>query len=369
MTTSPEEGSPGRTEPRANPLLIGQDEAVARLNSFQRSGRLPHALILAGPRGIGKATLAFRFARALLAEGGANAGGLFGAVAPPADFAIDPSHPVFRHVASGGHPDLFTVERGINEKTGKWREEIVIEDVRAVGNFLRLTPAEGGWRIVVVDAADDLNRNAANAILKVLEEPPRQALLLLVAHAPGRLLPTIRSRCRTIALRSLDDREVRDLLRRYRPELEPDEEGMLVRLAEGSIGRALDLADAGGAALYREVVALLASLPNLDVPAVHGLGDRLARNDAAGDFRTVADLIGWWLARMVRGAARSEMPVEIVPGESAAMRRLLDRAGLDQWVALWEKITLLFARADGLALDRKQVVLTAFLDFAATARR
>jgi DNA polymerase III subunit delta' len=361
-----EESAPERIEPRANPLLIGQDEAVARLESFHRSGRLPHAMILSGPRGVGKATLAFRFARWLLAQG-SSGGDLFDAPEPGPGLAVDPADPVFRRVASAGHPDLMTLERTVNDK-GKLREEIVIEDARAVGSFLRLTPAEGGWRIVVVDAADELNRNSANALLKILEEPPRQALLLLVSHAPGSLLPTIRSRCRTVPLRSLDDVEVAELLRRYRAGLDPAEEGMLVRLAEGSVGRALDLADAGGAKLYRELVALFADLPRLDVPALHGLGERLARNDAAEEFRTVADLIGWWLARMVRGAAKGALPPEIVPGEGAAMRRLLDRAGLEQWVALWEKITLLFAQADGLALDRKQVVLTAFLDFAATAR-
>jgi DNA polymerase-3 subunit delta' len=362
-----QEGAPERVEPRANPLLIGQDEAVSRLESFYRSGRLPHAMILSGPRGVGKATLAFRFARWLLAQGGGG-GGLFGGAEPQPGLAVDPADPIFRRVASGGHPDLLTLERGVNEKTGKAREEIVIEDTRAVGGFLRLTPAEGGWRIVVVDAADELNRNSANALLKVLEEPPRQALLLLVAHAPGSLLPTIRSRCRTVPLRSLADEEVAELLRRYRPGVSANEEGMLVRLAEGSIGRALDLAEAGGAELYGELVALLSELPKLDVAAVHGLGERLARSDAADEFRTVADLIGWWLARMVRGGAKGTVPAEIVPGEGAAMRRLLDRAALDQWVALWEKITLLFAQADDLALDRKQVVLTAFLDFAATAR-
>jgi DNA polymerase III subunit delta' len=365
MTPSPVDSS-GGIEPRANPLLIGQDEAVARLDAFRRSGRLPHALLLSGPRGIGKATLAFRFARTLLAESDASAPGLFGEAVSHSEMVPEA---IFRRVASRGHPDLLTVERSFDEKRGKLREEIVVDDVRGVGNFLRLTPAEGGWRIVVVDAADDLNRNAANAILKVLEEPPRQSLLLLVSHAPGRLLPTIRSRCQTLALRSLDDREVLDLLLRYKPEMDSEEQEILVKLSEGSIGRALDLAEAGGASLYRELVELLASLPDVDIAAVHELGDRLAKTDAAADFRTVADLLGWWLARMVREAARGKLPVEIVRGERAAMQRLLQRAELDQWQALWEKITLLFARADGLALDRKQVVLTAILDFAATARR
>ena len=131
---------------------------------------------------------------------------------------------IFRRVASGGHPDLLTLERGFDEKRGKLREEIIVEDVRGVGNFLRLTPAEGGWRIVVVDAADDLNRNAANALLKILEEPPRQSLLLLICHAPGRLLPTIRSRCQVLAVRKLHDHEVLDLLQRYRRDIGSEEQ-------------------------------------------------------------------------------------------------------------------------------------------------
>ena len=366
MTPPPSETSGGRIEPRANPLLIGQDEAVARLDAFRRSGRLPHALMLSGPRGVGKATLAFRFARTLFTGGTASRPGLFGEITADSEMVPDS---IFRRVASGGHPDLLTLERGFDEKRGKLREEIIVEDVRGVGNFLRLTPAEGGWRIVVVDAADDLNRNAANALLKILEEPPRQSLLLLICHAPGRLLPTIRSRCQVLAVRKLHDHEVLDLLQRYRRDIGSEEQEILVKLAEGSIGRALDLAEAGGAALYRELVGLLASLPNLDIGAVHELGDRLAKTDAAAGFRTVTDLLGWWLGRMVREAARGQLPLEIVAGERAAMQRLLQRAELDQWQALWEKITLLFARADGLALDRKQVVLTAILDFAATARR
>ena len=185
---------------------------------------------------------------------------------------------IFRRVASGGHPDLLTLERGFDEKRGKLREEIIVEDVRGVGNFLRLTPAEGGWRIVVVDAADDLNRNAANALLKILEEPPRQSLLLLICHAPGRLLPTIRSRCQVLAVRKLHDTRSSTCCSVTGETLGAKSKEILVKLAEGSIGRALDLAEAGGAALYRELVGLLASLPNLDIGAVHELGDRLRQD-------------------------------------------------------------------------------------------
>src|ERR1700757_457790 len=165
-------------EPHENPELIGQAAAEGSLLDAARSGRMAHAWLLAGPRGVGKATLAFRFARFLLAGSEAEAGGLFGS--GPQTLAIDPGHPVFRRVASGAHPDLRVVARGVNPKTGRLRSEIVVDDIREAIGFLRLTPSEGGWRVVIVDGAEDMNRNAANALLKVLEEPPARAILLLV---------------------------------------------------------------------------------------------------------------------------------------------------------------------------------------------
>jgi DNA polymerase-3 subunit delta' len=350
-------------------LLVGQEAAEHTLLEAYRSGRLPHAWLLAGPRGVGKATLAYRLARFLQAggseAGGSEAGGLFGG--PPADLALAPDHPVFHRIASGGHPDLLTVERGFNEKTGRLRGEIVVEDVRSVADFLHMTPAQGGWRVVVVDCADEMNRVAANAILKVLEEPPRQALLLLISHAPGRLLPTIRSRCCRLAVPALDEALVVELLGRYAPELPPEDAAALARLAEGSIGRALELAAENGLALYRELMALLDGLPRLDVPRLHALGERLGRGSDATAFRLGTELLSWWLARTIRGAAVGEPPDEVVAGEAALMARLLARRSLAQWLGLWEKWSRLFARAEGANLDRKQVVVTAFLELEALA--
>jgi DNA polymerase-3 subunit delta' len=350
--------------PRANSLLLGQEAAERTLLEAYRSGRLPHAWLLAGPRGVGKATLAYRLTR-FLQSGGGEGGGLFGDA--PADLTLAPDHPVFRRVASGGHPDLLTVERGINEKTGKLRAEIVVEDVRSVADFLHMTPAEGGWRVVVIDCADEMNHVAANAILKILEEPPRQALQLLISHAPGRLLPTIRSRCCRLALPALDETIVVELLGRYAPDSAPEDAAALARLAEGSIGRALDLAAEDGLGLYRELVELLDGLPRLDVPRVHALGERLGRGSDGAAFRTGTELLSWWLARMIRGAALGVPPGEVVAGEAALMARLLERRSLARWLALWEKWGRLFAHAEGANLDRKQVVVTAFLELEALA--
>ena len=358
MTGGSAEGVPA---PRENAALQGQEAAERRLLSAWTSRRLPHAWLLSGPRGVGKATLAFRFARFVLSGGGS--GGLFGDV--PGDLHLPPDDEIFRRVAAGGHADLMTVERSLDEKTGRQRKEIVVKDVRKVSDFLHLTALEGGWRVVVVDGAEDMNRSAANAILKVLEEPPQKALLLLVGHAPGRLLPTIRSRCCHLALPALQEPQVRDLLGRYAPDLSASDADALARLSDGSIGRSLDLAAGGGLELYREVIALLEGLPRLDVPRLHALGDKLARGADATAFRTGTELLSWWLARMIRGAGAGELPGEVVPGERALMARLAGRRSLEQWLALWEKLGRLFASAEGVNLDRKQVVVTAFLELEA----
>jgi DNA polymerase III subunit delta' len=357
-------------EPRANPFLTGHDDAEARLLEAFVAGKLPHAIILGGPRGIGKATLAFRLARFLLAQPATSAGpDLFGAPpAPPTTLALSPEDSVFKRIAAGGHADLLTVERGVDPKRkDRLRSEIVVDDTREVAGFLRLTSAEGGWRIVIIDSADEMNRNAANALLKILEEPPKNSLLMLIGHNPGRLLPTIRSRCRKLVLKPLPEETVVDLLGRYRPEIAGEEARALARLAEGSIGRAIALADAGGIDLYRGLLKLLSRLPDLDAVTLHGFADKLSRADADASYRTVVELLAQFLARMIRLAVGGE-GAEIVAGERQAMQHLAGRRGLDQWVEVWEKVTRLFAQADGLNLDRKQVVLGAFLALEGASR-
>ena len=351
-------------QPRQTAELFGHQAAERQLVDAWASGRLPHAWLIAGPRGIGKATLAYRFARFLLHAG--TAPGLFG---PPDSLAVDPEDPVFRRIASGGHADLMGVARGWDEKRKRWRGEIVVDDVREVGGFLRLTAAEGGWRVVVVDSADEMNLNAANAILKCLEEPPERAVLLLVSHAPGRLLATIRSRCRRLVLQPLAEEVVARVVARHFPELPPADLAALARLAEGSAGRALALAAADGLAVYRQLAALLNRLPALDGEALHGLGDRLARADADALWQAVRALLQGWLARLVRTGALGPAQVpEAVPGEAEAMARLTRPASLDRWVEVWEKTHRLLGQSDTANLDRKQVLLEVFFALEEAAR-
>ncbi len=356
--------------PRENALLLGQERAEGTLLAAQRSGRLPHAWLLAGRRGIGKATLAYRFARFLLAGDEANDGpGLFGDVlADTAEgLALSEEDPVFRMVAAGTHPDLKVLERSRDPKRGRLRTAILVDEVRPVVHFLHQTADRGGWRIVIVDGAEDMNLNAANGVLKVLEEPPQRTLLLLVSHAPGRLLPTLHSRCCRLGLAALDEELVESLLARYAPDVAEADRRILAHLAEGSIGRALELAESGGLALYRDLLKLLDGLPRLDVAALHGFADKAARAQDPAAFRTVSGLLTWWLARMVRGAAEGRVPPELTAGETALMERLLRRRNLAQWLALWENLDRLFARTESANLDRKQVLITAFLEIESLA--
>jgi DNA polymerase III subunit delta' len=342
--------------PRASPDLVGHESAEVKLRGLVEAGRLPHAILLSGPRGIGKATLAFRLARFLLAKGDRST-----APATESGLAIDPDSGVFRRVAAGGHADVLTVERAYDPRRRRLRGEIVVDDTREITSFFRLTAAEGGWRIVIIDGAEEMNRNAANALLKVLEDPPRQALLLVVSHGPGRLLPTIRSRCRRFMLTPLTSTVVEQLLQRYRPTLPQSEIEALAALSDGSIGRALELADADGLALYRSMLEILSQIPPIDVVRLHAFADQLARADAEDAYRVSGELLLQLLARLAaRSVGRGSSGQEIVAGEDDAIRCLAARAGAAHWAALRENIQNVFASTDDLNLDRKQAILGVF---------
>jgi len=342
--------------PRTNPELLGYDAVETTLRRLYEQNRLPHALLLTGPRGIGKATLAFRLARFILARPSGEVGAGFFDDEPAGEgLAVPPETGVFRRVASGGHADLLTVERAYDPRRRRLRGEIVVDDVREIASFLRLTPAEGGWRVVVVDGADEMNRNAANALLKILEEPPSRALLLLVAHSPGKLLPTIRSRCRRMGLSPLSPELVRQLLARYRPDLNESQAEAVAALAGGSIGRAIDFATAGGIELYRSMLGLLERERGLDPLALHAFADRLARAEAEDSYRAVEELLGQLLARLATTAAHG-----LAAEDPAVLRRLGQRAPAARWAELREEIRQSFVRTDDLNLDRKQTILGAF---------
>jgi len=370
--------TPGDVEnpnaPRRNSYLTGHDAAEKTVLESWNSGRMHHAWLIGGPPGIGKATLAYRIARFVLTRGAeAEEGpGLFGDAPPkPCSLAVDPEHPAARRIASSGHSDLLTVERTWDEKKKRFKRDLPVDEVRRIAPFLRLTSGEGGWRVVILDGADQMNLSGQNAVLKILEEPPARSLILMVADNVGALLPTIRSRSRRLMLNPLPEQAVLGLLHRYLPDLDDGERRSLSRLSEGSIGRAMDLHTAGGMDLYRRMVGVLEMLPRIDIAAAYKFVDDALRDNDDASWTAVTELIGWWLGRLARGTARGVVPPEVVAGEGVLLTRLMQGAvagaGLDRWVEVWENTNRLFARADSANLDRKQVLLNALLSIEAAA--
>jgi DNA polymerase-3 subunit delta' len=324
-------------EPRANPLLLGHEAAEATLLEAMRSGRMHHAWLITGPDGVGKATLAYRFARRLLA----------GMPTGEQTLALEPTHPVFRRVAAGAHADLHTVERAYDEKRRRMRTQIAVEDVRGISAFMSLTPAEGGWRVAIVDGAEELNQSSANALLKILEEPPSRAILLLVCAAPGRLLATIRSRCRRLRLDPLNPETMDTLLASYLPDLSANDRGRLVTVAEGSPGRALMLAQEEGLAVAALVDEVLAALPDLKPANAYTIADKLARGENA--FTNFMDLLRTGIAAAVRDVVRGRADEE--------QSRLIALRPLDAWGDVWHALTRLQDETERFALDKRQAIV------------
>ncbi len=319
--------------PRENPRFTGHRAAEACLLEALRGGRLHHAWLITGAEGVGKATLAFRFARRLLAGGDG-----------PLDMAS--SHPVFRRVAAGTHADLLTVEREWDDKKKRMKKQIAADSVRGIPPFLHLTPAEGGWRVVIVDGAEDVNAQSANALLKVLEEPPPRAVLILVCSAAGRLLPTIRSRCRHLALTPLAAQEMDEVLRASLPALAAPERAALAAMAQGSPGRALALAEEGGPKLAAMVREVLEAGPEIALTRAYEMADALREQ---APFETFMGLLHGGIASAVSASLRGTA--------DAAQRRLVESRSPLHWAETAQAIAQLAFETERSNMDRRQATV------------
>jgi DNA polymerase-3 subunit delta' len=245
--------------PRETPDLFGHREAETALLTAYRSGRIPHAWLIGGPQGIGKATLAYRMARFVLA----HRDPLAPSVQRAETLAVDPAHHVARQITAGAHGGLLTLERTLNEK-GVMRTFIIVDQTRETVSFFGSTAAVDGWRVCIVDTVDELNPNAANALLKILEEPPQRSLFLLVSHSPARALPTILSRCRKLPLRPLaTDDVIRAAAKAANIAIDDPALAEAAEAAEGSVVHALTLVGGDALKLHQKTAALLAALPEL----------------------------------------------------------------------------------------------------------
>lgn len=348
--------------PRANPDFLGHEDIEKSLLHDCVSGRLPHALILAGPAGIGKATLAFRLARFLFSQSpDSGQAGLFGEAPAPTSLYVAPDHPVFRRVASSGHADLLTIEREFDEKKGRFKNEISVEAVRRIHPFLRMTAAENGWRVVIVDGAEYLNTSSQNALLKILEEPPKKTLLVLTTSQPGAFLPTIRSRCRMVPMQPLSEKTISTLLDKMAPGIGADDKISLSRLAQGSIGRALQFHEEEGVALYRQLLAVVSTMPQLDMVKVHDLAEKFGKYGAEQSYHTATEIITGWCERQARAAVRGQSLVDILPGDAAVFQKIESQYPAGHFMHAWEKISQLVQQTETYNLDKRQAIIGAFL--------
>jgi len=330
--------------------LIGQDAAERALLEAYRSGRIHHAWLLSGPKGIGKATLAFRMARFVLAHGDSADPVVAGAT----DLSIDPDHPIAKKIAAGAHSDLLYLRRPYDEKNKRFKTDLPVDEVRRVMGLFGTTAGAGGWRICIVDAADDMNANAANALLKILEEPPPRALFLIVSHMPGRLLATIRSRCRKLTMPALPSETIAAELTSagWARELDASSLHRVSVLSSGSLRRALLLLRADGVAIWNAFESITHRLPDLDRAAVHDLANRVGERGADDVFEIFKEIVRDWLTARIRdGAAIGVGARDLVA-----------------WSRAWETINENDRTAAILNLDRKQLIIDIFRTLAEAAR-
>ncbi|MGB5863016.1 MAG: DNA polymerase III subunit delta' [Sulfitobacter sp.] len=359
----------GAPHPRDTPRLIGQDAAQAAFVDAFNTGRLHHAWMLTGPRGVGKATLAWRIARFLLATpSAADAAGMF-APEVPDTLEIGADHPVAQRVASGGEGRIRNVTRTINPTTKKLRQEIVADDIRALNGFFQMSAPDGGYRVVIIDDADLMNVTAANALLKMLEEPPARALLILISHQPSGLLPTIRSRCRTLPLRTLDAAEVSPAM--AQAGVQAANADALAALSGGSVGGAMRLSLLGGASMYMELVAIVGTLPQMDRPRVLKLAELAAARGGEAKRDLLFTLIDLLLSRLARTGATGTHPhPQAAQGEADILMRLSpDPHQARVWADLAAEIGSRARHGIAVNLDPAALVLDTFIKMAKAAPR
>lgn len=332
-----DEAEPEIRPPRETNVLFGHAGAEEMLLDAYRGGRIPHAWLIGGPPGVGKATLAYRMARFVLAHPEPAAP----EVQRATSLEVDGASATAKHVAGGTHGGLLVLERTLNER-GVLRTAISVEDARKTVTFFGATAAGGGWRVCIVDTVDELNANSANALLKVVEEPPPRSLFLLLSNAPARVLATIQSRCRKLVLRPLATAEV---IRAVAAATGQPENAPALRQAaeasEGSVGRALMLLGGSALGLQERTTQLLRSLPNVDPKALHALGDALAGNDRT-TLAAFVDTVERWLIERLGNGSNANL---------ASLARVSE---------VWEKVLRDARDTQEYNLERKPLVFSVF---------
>ena len=358
--------APGAPHPREAARVFGQDAAETAFLQAYNTGRLHHAWLITGPLGTGKATLAWRIARFLLAEEPPGDAGLFGAPPPPETLDLPEDHPITRRTRALSEPRLLLLRRGWDDRAKRLRAEITVDETRKLGGFFGLSATDGGRRVVIVDAADEMNQSAANALLKLLEEPPDRAVLLLVCHQPARLLPTIRSRCRELRCATLSPDDMAAALAQAGVETEGT--AALAELAGGSAGAAVTLAEEDGPAIYADLLGLIANAPGMDRAAAIRLAETAGARGKEARRDTLLRLTGLMMTRLAKTGAGAPPATEAAPNEAAALTRLSpDPVAGRLWAALQQDLGQRAGHGLAVNLDAPSLILDMLLKINETA--
>ena len=356
----------GAPHPRETALLHGHPGAEAEFLQAFTAGRLHHAWMITGPKGTGKATLAWRLARFLLATP-EDDGGMF-AAPPPTTLDIGGTHPVARRLLHLSEPRLFLLRRAPNDKGTALSQVISVDEVRKMKSFFALTAADGGRRAAIIDSVDEMNPQAANALLKLLEEPPAGVTLFLIAHQPARLLPTIRSRCRQLRLGPLGPADLSAALIAAGGTVTAQDSAALAQLSAGSVGEAFRLTNLDGLKLYSALIRLFATLPRLDRPQALALADLAAAKGAAETFDLLVTLIDLFLARLARTGTTGHTPPEAATGEPQLLARLSPNpTAARDWADLAQSLSARARRGKAVNLDPAALLMDMFLKIDDTA--
>jgi len=357
----------GAPHPRNAPKLIGQNDAETAFLEAFNSDRLHHGWLISGPRGVGKATLAWRMARFLLAT--QPAGDAMAAASTPDSLDIPDDHPVARRIVALSEPGLLILRRPWDEKTKRLKGEITVDEVRKLKGFFALSAAGGGRRIVIVDAADELNTSAANALLKLLEEPPEGAVLLLVSHHPSRLLPTIRSRCRELRLSPLAPEALSQIMEGLDEHPSPEDTARLNELAAGSVGEMLRLVHLNGLAAYGTIVQVFEG-QDFNRPRALKLAESAVGKANTERFDLILRLLDLFLARLARYGAGFHPETEVVPNEATCLARLSPTPDAARvWATLQQELSSRAMHGRAVNLDPTALILDMIFRINDTAAR
>lgn len=357
----------GAPHPRETLHLYGQSRAEAAFLEAFNTGRMHHGWLITGPRGIGKATLAWRIARFLLTLPDDDAG-MFGAPPAPTNLDTRPDTPVARRMLQLAESRLFLLRRGQNDKGTALSQIISVDEVRKLKSFFTLTAADGGRRVAIIDSADEMNTSSANALLKLLEEPPSGATFLVISHQPQSLLPTIRSRCRELRLGPLDAPALSDALTLAGGEVPSDAAPALAALAGGSVGEAFRLSNLDGLQLYQSIIDLMETLPRMDRQKAISLAESAAGKGRELQFDLTLNLIDLFLARLARTGAIGQSPPPAARGESATLARLSPGPHhARSWAELAQTLGLRARRGRAVNLDPAALLLDTLLKIDAMA--